>query len=258
MSAIIEERLRILDTLTLTKGSHPSIEDGACVMEALSFIAGEKWSDSPQCACPVISAFLRRWNDDTDDACRQRLKPFIPRLVGTRATKEVEQRRGWMLTDWLIRVHAPAWLELAGLNDQANALRTLPEINDPDQLPTVQPVIEEARKQGAAAAPAAWAAAGDAAGAAAGDAAWAAAWAAAGDAAGAAAGDAAWAAAWAAAAPAAWAAAGDAAWAAAGDAAWDAAWAAAWDAASKKLEPTKLSLQESALQLLERLITCGN
>jgi len=31
-----------------------------CVMEAISYIAGEPRSDEPACACPVISAFLRR------------------------------------------------------------------------------------------------------------------------------------------------------------------------------------------------------
>jgi hypothetical protein len=96
---------------------------------------------------------------------------------------------------------------------------------------------------------AAGAAAGDAAGAAAGDAAWAAAWAAAGAAAGAAA--------VAAARSAARTAARAAAWAAAGAVAGDAAWAAAGAAADKRLEPTVVELQASAVELLRRMCAVG-
>ncbi len=65
----------------------------------------------------------------------------------------------------------------------------------------------------------------------------------------AAAGDAAGAAARAAAGAAAW----DAAWAAAWAAAWDAAGAAAWDAAWDALKPTTEALQQSAVELVERM-----
>ena len=214
-----------LDKLVLKPGSHKP--DGEfCVMEAVAYVAGEPWTDSPKCACPILSAFMRRWNDDLDDAGRQTLKPYIPRLVGTKSTKAIEQRRGWMLADWMVRTHTPAWLDLAGLKDQASALRDLPELTKTTHLKTAMEPLNEGRKL----ATATWAAAGDAAWDAAGDAAGAATWAAAGDAAG--------------------AAAWDAAWAAAGDA----AWAAAWAAAGKKLEPTKLSLQASALKLLDDMI----
>jgi hypothetical protein len=263
-----------IETLRLRSGGHKSPEDGMCVMEAVAFVAGEPHSDHPECACPIISAFLRRWNDDLDDEGRQKLKPYIRKLVGTRSTKAIEQKRGLLVADWLLRVHTPAWLDLAGLKEQGDKIRALPELGSWDALGDFRPALAEAKTKAAAARAAAWAAAwaaagdaawdaaGDAAGAAAGDAAraaaGAAAWAAARDAARAAA----WAAAWAAAGDAAWAAARDAARAAAraaagdaaGDAAWDAARAAAGDAAGKKLEPTKISLQASAFELLDKLI----
>jgi hypothetical protein len=44
---ILEERLPALDSLVLNQGSHPDFEHGACVMEAVSYIAGEPWSDAP-------------------------------------------------------------------------------------------------------------------------------------------------------------------------------------------------------------------
>ena len=282
MTAVQINEKRLAKIQSLYSGSHKENGNGhveACAMEAVAFIAGEPWSDHPECACPVIGAFMRAWNDGLADAERTALiLPLVPRLVGTRSTKKIEQRRATMAADWLIRVHTPAWLRLANLNEQADLLASLPEITDfkncPSLMPTLLAVNKDAAAAWAAARDAAWAAARAAAWAAARDAArdaaWAAAWAAAGaaardaawDAARDAARDAAWAAAWAAARAAArdaaWAAAWDAAWAAAGaaarDAARDAAWAAAWAAAKKALAPTQLELQKSALELVERMI----
>ena len=152
-------------------------------MGAVAYVAGEEWSDSPECASPVISAFMRSWNDSLDAEGRQKLKPYIPRLVGTAASREVEEARAFMAGDWQVRVFTPAWLELAGVTEAAAALRALPPLMDLAAVKDAYPAIDDAKKAGAAARAAAGAAAGDAAGAAAWDAAWAAAWAAAGDAA---------------------------------------------------------------------------
>ena len=124
-----------LDRIKLLAGAH-SREDGVpitdqkmCVMEAVSYVAGEPWSDSPKCASPVIAAFMRRWNDDTDDEGREALKAYIPRLIGTAASEEVEDQRGWMATDWLIHSYLPLWLRVAGLEDQAVRCEQMPIID---------------------------------------------------------------------------------------------------------------------------------
>jgi hypothetical protein len=264
-----------LEALVLKTGAHPAGSQEMCVMEAVAFIAGEPWSDSPQCVSPVIAAFLRSYNDSVSDEVRQSLKQYIPRLIGTRGSQELEDRRSLVAADWLVRIHTPAWLRLAGLTTQAEALESLPEITSFAQVPSIKGPLEAARQAGDAAVAAAWDAAGaaawDAAVAAAGAAAWAAARAAAWDAAvaaaGAAAGDAAWDAAVAAAGAAAW----DAAWDAAGAAAWDAAWDAArdaaraaagdaaWDAAGAAawatLRPTVEKLQATVPTLIEKLLS---
>jgi hypothetical protein len=246
-----------LAELVLYHGAHDP-NGKMCVMEAVAFVAGEPWSDHPECASPVIGAFLRSWNDVLDDEDRQQLKPYVTKLVGTKGTKAQEDARVWMALDWLVRDYTPVWLRLAGLNSQAELLVNLPEFKKGMKLPSVKPTLEAVRKDAAAARDAARAGAWDAARAGAWDAAragawdaaragaWAAAWAAAR----AAAGDAAWAAAWAAAGDAAWAAAGDAAWAAARAAAGDAAGAAARAA----LQPAVTECQQSAHRLLDRMI----
>ena len=235
--------LSLLDRFpSFASGAHSSPDEGACIMEAVSYIAGEPWSDHPACVCPAIAAFCRSWNDSLPTGERDAvLRPLVPLLIGTRGSAALAHRRSLMAADWLVREHTPAWLRLAGLTAHADTLAGLPEITDMAQVPSLRGPIEAARRDAAAA------------GAAVRDAAWDAAWAAAGaavrDAAGAAAGAAVRDAAWDAARAAAWAAAG----AAAGAAAWDAAWDAAGAAAGAKLKPTRNALVVSATRLVERM-----
>ena len=159
-----------LDTLKLSFGSHDEDEDEGemCVMEAVAYIAGEPWSDHPHCVSPVIAAFCRAWNDTQEPygaEIRDRLRHYIPRLIGTRGDAAQEERRSWLALDWLIRVQTATWLRVAGLTEHAETLINLPPQTSPEALH---------------AGTAARAAAGDAAWAAARDAAWAATWAAAG------------------------------------------------------------------------------
>jgi hypothetical protein len=136
-----------LDNLFLGRGSHKDIDDGCCLMEAVSFVAGEPWSDHPKCASPVIGAFMRRWQDDLGDDPRQTLKPYVPRLVGSKGSDEIEQQRGWMCATWLIRHHLPTWLRAAGLEEQAAAVETLPDLTDWTQVRTEwRPTLVEIRK----------------------------------------------------------------------------------------------------------------
>jgi hypothetical protein len=153
-------------SFTFGVGAHVSRKHGMCVMETVAYIAGEPHSDHPQCACPVISAFMRSWNDGIkDDGLRRDLVgQFVFRLPGTKATPEIELQRSWMAFDWLVRECTAEFLSLSpALATHSQVLRGLPEIG-PHNLDMVVPMIQ-----------AAWDAARDAAV----DAAWAAAWAAA-------------------------------------------------------------------------------
>ena len=119
-----------LDTLVLARGKHDRPEEGACLMEAVSWLAGEPWSDHPTCVSPVIGAFLRRWQDDLDDDTRQTLRRYVPLVLGTATGPEDEDRRAWMVTDWMVRTHLPAWLRLGGMADQADVVTALSPLVD--------------------------------------------------------------------------------------------------------------------------------
>ena len=202
-----------LGTLTLAKGGHDTRDDGVCLLEAVAWWAHEDHTDHPACVSPVLGQFGRTLNDVLPSAKRQELRPLISLLPGT-AGDGLDETRGYLALDWLIRTYTPAFLSLAGLSAEATALRDLRRIADNVAARSAGPVVRQASQKAAAA----WAAAWDAAGDAAGD------------------------------------AARDAAWDAARDAARDAAGDAARDAAGDALRPTVVELQVSALDLVERMI----
>ncbi len=152
-----------LDTITLAKGGHTSRADGVCIMELAAWVAGRPHSDRPPCVSPVIASFLRQWNDSMDDTDRQMLKPYAALVLNTNTGAADETARAWMLTDWLARECAPAWLRLAGLKEQAQLLEALAPLTGMDAARAAQPCLDEARTKSAAAGAAAWAAAWDAA-----------------------------------------------------------------------------------------------
>ena len=177
-AAIEIDRNRLARITALKSGAHkpPNGHLEACVMEAVAFVAGERWSDHPKCACPVISAFLRSWNDNLpDDERNELLLPLVPRIVNTRGSKKLEARRATMAADWYVRVATPAWLRLAGLTAHADTLAAFPEISSFAKTPSIRPALEAAQKDASAAESAARSAARSAAESAAWSAAWSAA-----------------------------------------------------------------------------------
>ena len=122
-------------TFRLGKGAHAGGADGGvgCVNEIASQLAGLSWGDSPPCVDPVIQK-LSIWYNDTaasDEALNAdpwaTLLPW--RLVGTKSTPEIEQRRAYMAADWAVRFVCPVLLRRAGLNSEAVKLESLPEID---------------------------------------------------------------------------------------------------------------------------------
>jgi hypothetical protein len=234
-----------ITALVLAKGGHRTPDDGLCLLEAAAYVAGEEHTDQPVCVSPILGAFGRKLND---------------RLPGT-VGDGLDEARGYLALDWLVRTYTPAWLELAGLSVEAAELRALRRIVDLATAQEAGPVVRAGAEKARAVQAAAWDAARSAAWDAARSAAWATAWAAARDAAWVAARDAAEDAARDAVHAAAQAAAGAAAGDAARDAAWaaarDAAWVAARDAARDALKPTVVQLQDSAIALFVQMVEVG-
>lgn len=118
-------------TLRLSSGSHSNPDDGMCLLEAVSYVAGEAFTDRPKCVSKVLGTFGRALNDALGYSRRQELIPFISKLIGT-AGDGFDETRTYMALDWFIRTYTPTWLDLAGLSIEATALRSLPRIVDAD------------------------------------------------------------------------------------------------------------------------------
>jgi hypothetical protein len=87
-------------TIKLSRGKHSNPNEGACVMELASMLAGEPFTDHPRSVCPVIGSLLRAYNDYVDDRRRQDLYAYASKVVGSRGSAEVQRRRIERLSSW--------------------------------------------------------------------------------------------------------------------------------------------------------------
>ena len=74
---------RVLDRFELVSGIGEPAKGTMCVMSFVAHLAGEGHTDRPSCASPLIRDFVIPINDDMPREVRQRLKVFVPRLIGT-------------------------------------------------------------------------------------------------------------------------------------------------------------------------------
>ncbi|MDP2712332.1 MAG: hypothetical protein Q8O56_14030, partial [Solirubrobacteraceae bacterium] len=160
-AVVLADRLAALPELTLYRGGHnppPANTDAAdlqlCIREAISWVAGEPHSAQPACQCPVIGTAMLRFNDRVDDATRQLLlQPKVSgdpktslgvRSVGTR-DDGYQTQRGYMASDFAVRIALPIWLDASGRTDAAQRLRDLPEIVDRATAIAARDIVREIR-----------------------------------------------------------------------------------------------------------------
>jgi len=66
----------------LSRGKHRDPAQGACFMEYTALLAGEPFTDSPDCVDAELAGVLRSANDKLSDAERPLLVPLLGRAVG--------------------------------------------------------------------------------------------------------------------------------------------------------------------------------
>ncbi|WP_018334532.1 hypothetical protein [Actinomycetospora chiangmaiensis] len=88
-------------TERLTRGAHPGAEAGTCLMEQVSLLAGERFSDRPRCTAPALAALAQQVNDRVSDAARDRLLPLVPTLADAASC---DPRDAWSLVATCARV----------------------------------------------------------------------------------------------------------------------------------------------------------
>jgi hypothetical protein len=66
----------------LSRGKHRDAARGACFMEYTALLAGEPFTDAPDCVDEELATVLRGANDKLSDADRPLLTPLLGRAVG--------------------------------------------------------------------------------------------------------------------------------------------------------------------------------
>jgi hypothetical protein len=66
----------------LSRGKHRNPRKGACFMELASYLAGESWSDHPDCTHSLLAALARDINDHVGDEARSEIAPLVPEVIG--------------------------------------------------------------------------------------------------------------------------------------------------------------------------------
>lgn len=103
---------RLYDSIELVPGVGNRSENELCVMSLVALLAGETHTDRPKTACPVIATFAIKINDGVDCDARQTLKPFAPRIIGTR--DGLARHRVWMLANAILGEVLPHRAQTAG------------------------------------------------------------------------------------------------------------------------------------------------
>ena len=151
--------------LPLSSGSHGSHFGGeCCLVEKANRIAtcvpafrerygaADRFADDHPSVSRVVRAMAIGLNDlpwESDEARTAALDRFTIAILGTATTEADETTRAYMACDWLIRVYAPAWLRLAGLTAEAQALEQLARVADAATVSAARPVIDAARERAA-------------------------------------------------------------------------------------------------------------
>jgi hypothetical protein len=91
---------RNYQTVTLGRGKHRSPEEGACVIELATMLAGESFSDHCRRIDPSISAFLRGYNDHIDSRRRADLKPLAVEVIDSRGSRSLARRRAELCAEF--------------------------------------------------------------------------------------------------------------------------------------------------------------
>lgn len=96
-----------------------------CVMSLVALLAGERHTDRPKTACPVIASYVIKINDAVDCDTRQDLKPLAVRIMGTNDGRRRE--RAWVLARECVNDVFARLMEDAGATGEVvGALPRLP------------------------------------------------------------------------------------------------------------------------------------
>ena len=118
----MKQDMRDLWRFELKQGNSLDPRQGACLLDAVSWMEYGHMGDYPACVCPVLGTFGRYLNDMLPHDERQALRAYIPRLVGT-VDCEATRHRIDALVRSIVTGVVPFLLDLSGFRKEAARLR---------------------------------------------------------------------------------------------------------------------------------------
>lgn len=104
MNTQFESNLQVPDFLpNLIGGASAKPEDGGCLMQFVSFLFDEGWTDQPVCTNRHLANLAVAVNDNISDIARPRLARFAPYLMNTNPPRTLDSPvpAGYVhLKDW--------------------------------------------------------------------------------------------------------------------------------------------------------------
>ena len=108
----------------LSRGRHVSPDRGRCAMEWVAELTGQPHTDRPAATSAVAAAYVRHFNDVLADGPRQRLRPYLARMIAT-ADDGLDELRAWSCALRLARECLPVAFEAAAIDlDDLRMART--------------------------------------------------------------------------------------------------------------------------------------
>ena len=87
----------LLEGMILSDKTHIHPNDGMCAMELVSWLMMERFSDNPACVSWVCREVFQILNDGMPQKARNRLLPYLPRIVGTSSDKNDDKREDFLI-----------------------------------------------------------------------------------------------------------------------------------------------------------------
>lgn len=117
--------------ITLRKGAGHAVENGLCIMEMVSYFAGDKRiTDHPTCACKALTNYAIALNDFAPtQGMRDTLKPLLPLLSGS-FDPDARARRQFFLAHQTIMRFLVPFLPNEGMAARLAGATSIAEIDD--------------------------------------------------------------------------------------------------------------------------------
>jgi hypothetical protein len=150
----MENSLSDIWQLPLICGNSDHPRQGACAMDAVSWLVYGELGDHPKCVCPVITKWVIDINDALSDDQRQKLRHYLLRLIDTVDPDNQDVRNQFLIDHCITKVMPTVvqWLDTQNIQNDVESrigYTMIAPFCNKNTIPTyLMSVINEASERG--------------------------------------------------------------------------------------------------------------